>query len=364
MKRIGFKLYIAVALVLSLMCFPISTFAETASMKNESGRVVKIYDMEGIVTVTGEDGSFPSVFTGAELKSGDKIEVGKDSQVYLKIDNDKYVMADEKTTFVIDVSGTEKDSKTKIKLISGSIINRVDEKLNRNSSYEIITPNSTTAIRGTLVRTKLMENPDQTQTTQTDVFEGTVEMHTVQAQATTEQNEEQNATENPAQNATENLSQNATENLPQNATQKLVQDSLEEVNQADNQILQFTQGQMSKITTDSKGRVGMTTGTINFHSLSPEQIQFLIDSTKTGRKLPITNEELTEIQQEAIEEREEEESTMVVYTLHSSSNGATTAGDLPTTYTEDQPSETDVQTTIDDVSDNDKGSTSNQPIKQ
>lgn len=56
-------------------------------------------------------------------------------------------------------TGNERNSKTGIDLLNGAITCEVRKKLNSNSTYEINTPNSTMAVRGTTVRAEVISYP-------------------------------------------------------------------------------------------------------------------------------------------------------------------------------------------------------------
>ena len=59
----------------------------------------------------------------------------------------------------IDLISSEKDSsKTVIKLIKGKVITEIKEKLNPNETFEVETPNSIMAVRGTTFSVELIEN--------------------------------------------------------------------------------------------------------------------------------------------------------------------------------------------------------------
>lgn len=165
----------AIICLLSLV-FAGTASAETAAAKNsaadESYRIVKVYQMDGIVTIE-RGGSMITPYVGMNLKSGDTVKTGKDSHLYLKLDNDKYLLAEPNTAFTLELSGTAKDSKTKINLTTGSIVSRLDEKLSKDSSYEVKTSASTMAVRGTLVRTGYLPGPTGASSSSCTVFEGT-----------------------------------------------------------------------------------------------------------------------------------------------------------------------------------------------
>ena len=142
--------------------------------KAESYRIIQIYNSEGIVTVDRENVGQLKAYPNMRLQSGDVLTVGAESRAYLKLDSDKYILAEPETVVEIIAEGTPEASKTTINLVKGTIVNRVDSKLNENSSYEINASNSTMAIRGTMVMVSYLGD-DVTAHVKVDVFEGEVE---------------------------------------------------------------------------------------------------------------------------------------------------------------------------------------------
>ena len=98
-----------------------------------------------------------------KLKSGDDIAVGNASDAFVRLclDDDKFVYAQAGTNFTIEASGTAQKSKSVIHLISGGdILCEVQNKLNDDSSFTIQAPNTTMAIRGTIVGLSCNEAKD------------------------------------------------------------------------------------------------------------------------------------------------------------------------------------------------------------
>ena len=63
---------------------------------------------------------------------------------------DKYVYAQEDTHFWLEASGSSESSKTVIYLDEGAVLNRIKNPLENGSVYQVDTPNSTMAVRGTV----------------------------------------------------------------------------------------------------------------------------------------------------------------------------------------------------------------------
>ena len=92
----------------------------------------------------------------------------------LKLDEDKYALVEEDTVLEIYATGNESSSKTDIRLEKGAITVEVENKLNDESSFEVTTPNSVMAIRGTVFRITTGLDEAGNPITKITVFEGTV----------------------------------------------------------------------------------------------------------------------------------------------------------------------------------------------
>jgi hypothetical protein len=108
------------------------------------------------------------------LVSGDAVVVSKDSFAKLKIDDDKYVLAEANTRFTVNGNNNSKSSNYKLNLDYGAITTEIQKKLNKDSTYEVVTPNSTMSVRGTEFRIEVTKDKDGQIVTNIQVFEGTV----------------------------------------------------------------------------------------------------------------------------------------------------------------------------------------------
>lgn len=144
--------------------------------KEETYRVIQVYEIDGTAQVTREDIGLMDAYENMQLQSNDKAETGSDSYVQMKMDEDKYLLMEPDTSIQIEATGSETDSKTKIVLTKGAIVNRIEKKLNESSSYEVETPNSTMAVRGTQFRVAIT-GPDENGDvyTSVEVYDGSVE---------------------------------------------------------------------------------------------------------------------------------------------------------------------------------------------
>ena len=154
-------------------------------LKEESYRSIQVSKIDGSAEVDREEIGLLDAYMGMMLQNKDDVAVEEESYLYLKLDEDKYVMMEPETRFHLEATGDSENSKTVIHLEAGAIINRLDSKLSEESSYEIVTPNSTMAIRGTVFRVEVVPNSDGTGVdTLVSVYEGEVACNSIQPDGT------------------------------------------------------------------------------------------------------------------------------------------------------------------------------------
>lgn len=141
----------------------------SGSTSKDTYRVIKVTKTDGTALVSRADIDDLEAYEGMVLQSGDKVSVNGNSTMVLMLDEDKVCYVEENTEFIVVAEGTQENSKTKIDLVKGAITFDVQNKLSNNSTFEVTTPNSTMAIRGTVVRseTHVDENNNQISTHQT-----------------------------------------------------------------------------------------------------------------------------------------------------------------------------------------------------
>ena len=139
-------------------------------------RKIQVYQMDGKGEVARE-GRKIEPYANMMLQNGDHLRTLEDSWLYMKMDDDKYVLAEPLTSFGLVASGTRKDSKTKLHLETGALVNHIMNPLSEKSSYEVTTPNSVMAVRGTSFRVYVWYDENGVSHTILQVFEGVVEVH-------------------------------------------------------------------------------------------------------------------------------------------------------------------------------------------
>lgn len=142
----------------------------------ETYRSVQVQKLTGKTAVSRKDNSDLDAYYGMKLQSGDDVEVMQDSNMVMKLDQDKYVYAEANTKFHLETSGKEDSGKLLIKLEEGSVLVEIQEKLAENESFEVETPNSVLAVRGTVFYVAMTVNEAGEAVTQVSVFDGEVEV--------------------------------------------------------------------------------------------------------------------------------------------------------------------------------------------
>ncbi len=144
----------------------------------EEYRSIKVNKLTGQSVITSGSSEAVDAYTGMNLKSGDRVSVLEKSNMILLMDADKYMFADEGTKFKVEAKGdSEKaNTKTKIVLEEGSILCRLDSALSDKEIFEVETPNSTMAVRGTIFRMSIYQDEAGENYTQLDVLEGSVKV--------------------------------------------------------------------------------------------------------------------------------------------------------------------------------------------
>lgn len=146
--------------------------------REESYRVVKIYELDGTATVTREDTGEIEIYPNMVLASGDEVWL-KEGLMTLKLDEDKYVYVEENTRFSLQAKGNAADSETSINLIEGAIVNEIRSPLSEDASYEVHTQNSSMSVRGTTFRVAIYYDEEGTLFTKVSVFDGKVQTQLV-----------------------------------------------------------------------------------------------------------------------------------------------------------------------------------------
>lgn len=140
----------------------------------EAYRTIAVEETNGTSIVENQKDGSNTAYEGMHLYSGDDVKVQEDSDMTMLLDMDKYVYAEEKTHFWLEAEGNSEKSKTKIHLEEGSELNCLRTELTEGETYEVDTPNSVMAVRGTTFRVTVYYDSDGIAWTRLEVFQGGV----------------------------------------------------------------------------------------------------------------------------------------------------------------------------------------------
>ena len=136
--------------------------------------MIQVLEVYGTVSVERQTMGTMDAYEGMRLESGDKITVGTDSWLKIKMDEDKYALLEPNSVLQLEASGSSADSKTVLHLEAGAVSNRLEKELSPDSSYEVNTPNSTMAVRGTVFRVEISWSEDGVSVSDISVYDGEV----------------------------------------------------------------------------------------------------------------------------------------------------------------------------------------------
>lgn len=135
---------------------------------NRGYRTIAVEVANGITKIVNA-GNSSEAYVGLHLKSGDDVTVGNDADLTLAMDQDKHMYAEPNTHFWVEALGKIGDTRTTVKMDSGSNLFRIDNKLTDDEYFNVDTPNATMSVRGTVFRVTI--DGDETIL---EVFEGEV----------------------------------------------------------------------------------------------------------------------------------------------------------------------------------------------
>ena len=142
--------------------------------KEEGYRMIRVHELMGEATVERANIGSMNAYENLNLLSGDKLTTKLESYTRLKLDDDKYLLAEEDSVLEMVATGNDKKARTNINLLKGAVTIEVQNKLNEDSSFEVTTPNSVMAIRGTVFRVKVDVDEAGKPITRVSIFEGAV----------------------------------------------------------------------------------------------------------------------------------------------------------------------------------------------
>lgn len=176
----------ALCLILALLI----SLCGCAGEKEEAYRMLQVLEVSGSVSVERASMGALDAYEGMRLESGDKITVGAESWLKIKMDEDKYALVEPGSVLRLEASGSSADSKTVLHLEAGAVSNRLEEKLSEVSSYEVNTPNSTMAVRGTVFRVEVTIDENGVSISNVSVYGGSVATRLVYPDGTMDEEQE------------------------------------------------------------------------------------------------------------------------------------------------------------------------------
>ena len=145
-------------------------------LNNQGYRTIAVQEVNGTSIIKNEKQEISNAYVGMHLNSGDDVTVQAESDMTLLLDMDKYVYAEENTHFWLEAEGDSETSKTRIYLEQGAELNRLNTELTKGEEYQVDTPNSVMAVRGTVFRVCVYYDSDGLAWTKIEVYDGNVEV--------------------------------------------------------------------------------------------------------------------------------------------------------------------------------------------
>ena len=161
-------------IVLFIACILFVFIFTACGKKEEDYRQIQVYKIDGTATVA-RAGSSMDVYENMQLQSGDVVETVANSYLQLKLDEDKYILLEPETKISLQATGNSVDSNTAIFLEKGAIVNQLDNPLSEDSNYQVTTPNSTMAVRGTTFRVEITYDENGESFAKVAVYSGKIE---------------------------------------------------------------------------------------------------------------------------------------------------------------------------------------------
>ena len=138
--------------VVALLAIVGIVLAIVFGMKGKGYRSIKVYKVNGTVTLDRTGTGSMDAYENLLLQAEDVLKVGSVSYSCLLMDEDKYALVEEDTQLTIEASGKGEDTRTNVVVNKGGVCFDIQKKLNENSSFEVTTSNAVMAVRGTAFR--------------------------------------------------------------------------------------------------------------------------------------------------------------------------------------------------------------------
>ena len=148
--RLGDKtIPIIIAIVAVVIVGIIAAVVHDKQDKVETQRTARVVEVNGPCSILRE-GATINAIADMPLYSGDTFFSGVNASARIMVDDDKFLYLDAATRINFTASGTPDDTHTMIYIETGSLLTEVKEKLAEGETFDIVTPNTSTAIHGTI----------------------------------------------------------------------------------------------------------------------------------------------------------------------------------------------------------------------
>ena len=176
-KRIGWIPLAAIALGVILAVIVVIL---VITSRKGTYRTVQVYESQGPAEVYRGSDDPVTPYVNMRLLNQDRVRTLTEGYLYLKLDGDKYMLAEPGTEFTLEAAGSSKNSRTRINLNAGSVVTHVTQPLSADALYEVITPTSTMAVRGTSFRVYVWTDEQGVLHAAIQIMDGSVEVHLIQ----------------------------------------------------------------------------------------------------------------------------------------------------------------------------------------
>ncbi len=139
---------ILIALI-AIIIIVLATVIFSVAVGGGSERILSVSEVAGGVSVIKGDGQI-AASRNMYIDSGDVIVTNSEGTVKLKTDNGKYIYVEPSSTVYVDYTEKKEQGSIIVNVSDGSVLCRLDNKLKKNSVFEVRTPNSIISAKGTV----------------------------------------------------------------------------------------------------------------------------------------------------------------------------------------------------------------------
>lgn len=150
------------------------------------GRQLVVTDIKGSVYIS-RDGKRVGANKNSRLKSGDVVTTAKDASLRISMDGDKSVWVEPDTSVYIYYTDVASKGDISVNLTKGAVICQLNDKLKKNATFSLKTPNSSVSVKGTVFRAEFgyeeeYKDYKNVMITQVQNLEGSVSLQLYDAQ--------------------------------------------------------------------------------------------------------------------------------------------------------------------------------------